>query len=109
MLENRQKISVDVVSCKAAEWCGCIMPCQILLPLLNFSELEHEEDIERIKDMYEESICCVGDDNCQFVDQVKWMAHCLECRGKYCVVCVSGADQNVLEDKKTRRLTLAHC
>ena len=63
MLENRQKISVDVVSCKAAEWCGCIMPCEILLPLLNLSELEHEEDIERIKDMYEESICCIGDDN----------------------------------------------
>ena len=39
------------------------MPCQILLPLLNLSEVEHEEDIERIKDMYEESICCIGDDN----------------------------------------------
>lgn len=71
------------------------MPCDILLPLLNLSELEHEEDIERIKDMYEESICCIGEDNLQFVDQVKWMAHCIECQGKYCVVCVGAADQNV--------------
>ena len=52
-LENRQKISVDHVMCKAAEWCENIMPCQILLPLLNLSQLEHTEDIERIKDMYE--------------------------------------------------------
>ena len=74
--------------CKAAEWCENILPYDILLPLLNLSEQEHAEDIERIKDMYEDSICCIAEDNYQFVDQVKWMAHCMVCQGKFCVVCV---------------------
>ena len=67
-LENREKISVDLVMCKAAEWCENILPYDILLPLLNLSEQEHVEDIERIKDMYEDSMCCIGEDNYQFVD-----------------------------------------
>ena len=37
-LENREKISVDLVMCKAAEWCENILPYDILLPLLNLSE-----------------------------------------------------------------------
>ena len=44
------------------------MPINYLLPLLNLSESEHSEDIERIRDMYEESICCIGNGNIQFVD-----------------------------------------
>ena len=94
LLENRQKISVDFVMCKAAEWCENIMPLNILLPLLNLSEQDHPEDIERIKDMYEDSICCIGKDNEQFVDQVKWMAHCMVCSGKFCVVCVGPENIN---------------
>jgi hypothetical protein len=79
---------VDLVQCKAEEWCQNIMPLDILLPLLNLSKQEHESEIERIKDMYEESVCCAGEGNFQFVDQQKWMAHCLVCGSKYCVVCV---------------------
>ena len=70
------------------------MPLEVLLPLLNLNEHQHSSDIERIKDMYEDSICCIGEDNFQFVDQVKWMAHCLVCQGKYCVVCVDGQQNN---------------
>jgi len=106
-LENRQKISVDMVMCKAAEWCEFIMPLQIVLPLLNLSDLEHSDDIERIKDMYEGSICCIGDDNYQYVDQVKWMAHCLVCQGKFCVVCVG--PENINNNRQSQRLTLAQC
>lgn len=87
-LDKRNKIQVDLVQCKAEEWCQNIMPLDILLPLLNLSKQEHESEIERIKDMYEESVCCAGEGNFQFVDQQKWMAHCLVCGSKYCVVCV---------------------
>ena len=38
LLENRAKISVDHVQCKATEWCEFIMPLNYLLPLLNLSE-----------------------------------------------------------------------
>jgi len=62
-LETRQKISVDMVSCKASEWCQQIMPISILLPLLNLSELDHREDILRVQEMYEASLCCIGDGN----------------------------------------------
>jgi len=48
--------------------------------------------------MYEDSICCIGEDNYQFVDQVKWMAHCMVCQGKFCVVCV-GADGSLNMDR----------
>ena len=68
MLENRKQISVDLVMCKAAEWCENIMPLCFLLPLLNLNNEEHPEDIERIKDMYEDSQCCIGERNKQFVD-----------------------------------------
>ena len=105
-LENRQKISVDLVMCKAAEYCENIMPLSFLLPLLNLNEQDHAEDIERIKDMYEDSICCIGEDKYQFVDQVKWMAHCLACKGKFCVVCVR---DNLNSDRQSQRLTLAQC
>lgn len=90
MLENRKQISVEKVMCKAAEWCEKIIPLDTLLPLLNLNQDDHPEDIERIKDMYEDSQCCefTGDRNNLFVDQVKWMAHCMNCNGKYCVVCV---------------------
>lgn len=54
---------MDLVQCKAEEWCQNIMPLDILLPLLNLSKQEHESEIERIKDMYEESVCCVGEGN----------------------------------------------
>ena len=87
-----------MVMCKAAEYCKNIMPLVYLLPLLNLTQIEHAEDIERIKDMYEDSICCPGEDNFQFVDQVKWMAHCMMCHGKFCVVCV-GAGANVNTEK----------
>ena len=40
----------------------------------------------------------MGKDNLQFVDQIKWMAHCMVCQGKYCVVCV-GADVNLNIDR----------
>lgn len=105
LLETRQKISVDFVMCKAAEYCEHIMPLSYLLPLLNLSQPEHSEDIERINDMYEYSICCPGKDSMQFVDQVKWMAHCLVCQNKFCVVCV-GPDGH---GKSTQRLSLAQC
>ena len=58
--------------------------------------------------MYEESMCCAGERNFQFVDKVKWLAHCLVCKNKYCVVCVA-ALQNVNSFKKSQRLTLAQC
>ena len=61
-------MAVDYVKCKAAEWCEYIMPLNYLLPLLNLQELDHSDDIERIRDMYEDSICCIGDDHHQFVD-----------------------------------------
>ena len=92
MLENRQKIGVDMVMCKAAALCENIMPLNFLLPLLNLSEIEHQDDIERIKDMYEPSLCCLGKANYQFVDQIKWMAHCLMCQGKFCVVCADNVN-----------------
>ena len=57
-----------MVSCKSVEWCEQIMPLSILLPLLNLSEQDHSEDIEKIKEMYEPSICCIGEGNLQFVD-----------------------------------------
>lgn len=109
MLENHQKISVDFVMCKASEWCEYIMPCNIVLPLLNLSDHEHAEDIERIKDMYEPSQCCLGEDNYQYVDQIKWMAHCLVCLGKFCVVCADADSNNLNSDQKTKLLTLAQC
>jgi len=87
-LDLRNKIQVDLVQCKAEEWCQNIMPLEILLPLLNLSKQDHELEIEHIKEMYEDSICCSGEGNIQFVDQQKWMAHCLVCGNKYCVVCV---------------------
>jgi hypothetical protein len=99
-LEQREKVSVDEVMCKAAEWCENIMPLEILLPLLNLNE---EEDVERIHDLYEDSICCIGEDNVQFVDQQKWMAHCMVCHGKFCVVCVNSSEQ------KAVRPSLAQC
>jgi hypothetical protein len=49
--------------CKAAEWCENIMPLNYLLPLLNLTQIEHAEDIERIKDMYEPSLCCPQEEN----------------------------------------------
>lgn len=91
--------------CKAADWCENIMPLNYLLPLLNLSEVEHSDDIERIKDMYEASICCIGEHNYQYVDQVKWMAHCLVCQGKFCVVCVT--PENINAHRQSQRLTLA--
>ena len=67
-LENHEKISVDLVLCKSAEWCGKIIPLDNLLPLLNLSEQDHAEDIERIMELYEPSQCCKGEDNYLFVD-----------------------------------------
>lgn len=55
--------------------------------------------------MYEDSVCCVGEGNMQFVDQQKWMAHCLVCSNKYCVVCQGQND----EERQSQRLTLALC
>lgn len=91
--------------CKAAEWCENIIPPEILLPLLNLGE---DEDVERVHDMYEESICCVGEDNLQFVDEVKWMAHCMVCHGKFCVVCVNSAAAEG-RDRQSGGPTLAMC
>lgn len=34
-LEDREKISIDMVSCKAEEWCQHIIHVDVLLPLLN--------------------------------------------------------------------------
>ena len=34
------------------------MHVSTLLPLLNLSEQDHYEDIERVYEMYEPSICC---------------------------------------------------
>jgi hypothetical protein len=45
------------------------MPFDILLPLLNLSGKDHQSEIERIKDIYEESVCCTGEGNYQFIDQ----------------------------------------
>ena len=56
--------------------------------------------------MYEDSICCIAEDNYQFVDQVKWMAHCMVCLSKFCVVCVD-LDEHVNMDRQSQRLTLA--
>ena len=44
------------------------MPVDILLPLLHLSTKEHQNEIERIKELYEESVCCVGEGKLQFVD-----------------------------------------
>jgi hypothetical protein len=49
-----------------------ILPLDILLPLLNLSKKEHIAEIERIKELYEESVCCVASGNYQFIDQQKW-------------------------------------
>ena len=109
-LDQRDKIQVDLVQCKADEWCLTIIPLEILLPLLNLSKREHRSEIERIKDLYEEAACCPGENSYQFIDQLKWMAHCLPCGGKYCVVCLNG-DEGAGEEsaRQTSRLTLAQC
>jgi hypothetical protein len=70
------------------------MPLEILLPLLNLQGKNHQYEIERIKNIYEDSVCCEGEGNYQFIDQQKWMAHCLNCGGKYCVVCINGAEND---------------
>lgn len=40
-LDTRDKIEVDMVQCKADEWCYAIIPVEILLPLLNLSNKDH--------------------------------------------------------------------
>lgn len=68
-LDNRNKIQIDHVQCKAEDWCQNIIPVDILLPLLNLSHKDHVAEIEQIKDIYEDSICCPGEGNMQFIDQ----------------------------------------
>ena len=68
-LDERAKIPVDLVQCKGEDWCQVIIPLNILLPLLNLSKKEHIAEIERIKELYEESVCCVAPGNYQFIDQ----------------------------------------
>lgn len=97
-----------MVACKAEAWCQQIIPVDILLPLLNLQRRYHSNEIERIKELYEPSLCCVGEGNMQFIDQQKWMAHCLPCGGKYCVVCLNGQDPDSLtEVRRSERPTLA--
>ena len=38
-----------------------IIPLDILLPLLNLSQVDHQPEIDRIKELYEESVCCPGE------------------------------------------------
>ena len=54
---------MDLVQCKSDDWCQMIMPLEILLPLLNLSKKEHFAEIERVKELYEDSVCCVGPGN----------------------------------------------
>lgn len=63
ILEERDKISIELVSCKADGWCQHIIPLDILLPLLNLQRRYHSNEIERIKELYEASVCCPGEGN----------------------------------------------
>ena len=70
ILDKREKIEVELVQCKASQdWCQNIMPIEILLPLLNLQGKNHQHEIERMKNIYEESVCCEGEGNYQFIDQ----------------------------------------